>query len=142
MANIHPPILHDLLRKEKSFRTTCHLPHPITFVLACLPKNNLKFIIIGMLLFPSYLSSSHLIHLLSFTSFCSRKFIPPIYPSQHNPPAQNIRKTTESLSFWTLHFHCLLISFCPMTNIHALLLVNILRGYCNTNSITIKSSFK
>lgn len=80
MANIHPPILHNLLRKEMSLRSICHLPYPIKSVLAGLGKNNLKFIIIRMLLFPSHIFPSHLtvscfiFHILSF---------PLVHPPRH-----------------------------------------------------------
>lgn len=156
MANIHPPILHNLLRKEMSLRSICHLPYPIKSVLAGLGKNNLKFIIIWMLLFPSHIFPSH----LTVSSFIFHILL---FPLVHPPPlstlynttppnTKNMTKTTErkkpavpthkNLSFCILPFHRLLITSCQVPDTHALNLVKISRCYYNTNSITINNPFK
>lgn len=61
MANIHPPILHNLLGKEMNFMSICHLPMPREIWASWSGgKQPLKFIMNRILLFYSHLSPPHL----------------------------------------------------------------------------------
>lgn len=150
MANIHPPILHNLLSKEMSFRSICHLPYlNLCWLVWGKPTkihNNLN----------AAFSPSH----LDFFFYLSHPFVfissfhfPLLFTFYNTIPLPKIsekilRKKTpavpayKNLLFCTLHFHCLLISSCQVPDTHSLILVRIPRCCYNTNSITISNSFK